>query len=107
MEAKDIKQKIIDEIAKTKMQIEGYREMTQPIAPDVSIGRVSRMDAINDKSIAEAALRQAEHKLLSLGVVLSKTNEKDFGICQRCKAPISLQRILIRPESLYCVHCAK
>lgn len=107
MDKEEIKNKVLEEIKKTKMQIESYREMTKPIAPDVAIGRVSRMDAINDKSIAEAALRQAEHKLLSLEVVLSKANEKDFGICQKCKRQIPLQRILIRPESLYCVHCAR
>ena len=48
---------IISEIDKTLKIIEDFKEMTQPVAPDNAIGRVSRMDAINNKSVAEAGLR--------------------------------------------------
>jgi DnaK suppressor protein len=102
-----IRQKLLDEILKTQSLIEEYREMTKPIAPDVAIGRISRMDAINNKSVTEAALRQSEEKLLDLQRVLSRINEKDFGLCLKCHKQIPLGRILIRPESLYCVNCAK
>ena len=103
----EIKQKLLDEISKTELLIKEYQEVTKPIAPDVAIGRISRMDAINNKSVMEAALRQAEEKLRNLQKVSSKIDDKDFGICLKCHKPIPLGRILIRPESLYCVHCAK
>lgn len=63
MDKIDIKQKIQEEISKTEQLVTEYKENTKPVAPDVSIGRISRMDAINNKSVAEAALRQAEQKL--------------------------------------------
>lgn len=107
MEKEEIVQKILEEIAKTEALIEEYKERTQPIAPDVPIGRLSRMDAINNKSVAEAVLRQAEEKLMNLRRVLSKVDEKGFGLCLRCRRPIPLKRILIMPESLYCVNCAR
>jgi DnaK suppressor protein len=97
---------IEEEISKTKRLIETYREMNKPVAPDVAIGRISRMDAINNKSITEASLRQAEDKLKSLEQVLTKVGTKDFGICLKCKKTIPLGRILIRPESQLCVNCA-
>ena len=103
----EIKQKLLDEISKTELLIKEYQEVTKPIAPDVAIGRISRMDAINNKSVMEAALRQAEEKLRNLQKVSSKIDDKDFGICLKCHKPIPLGRILIRPESLYCVNCAK
>ena len=103
----ELKQKLLDEISKTELLIKEYQEMTKPIAPDVAIGRISRMDAINNKSVTEAALRQAEEKLRNLQKVLSKIDDKDFGICLKCHKPIPLGRILIRPESLNCVNCAK
>ena len=65
------------------------------------------VDAINNKSINEASLRQAVLKLSKLNLVLSKLNDDDFGICLKCKQPIPVGRILIRPESLLCVNCAK
>ncbi len=102
----EIKQKIQDEIQKTEQLILDYKDMTQPVEPDVAIGRISRMDAINNQSVTQASLRQAEAKLKNLQFVLSKVGEPDFGLCLRCKRPIPLGRILFRPESMYCVNCA-
>ena len=107
METTQIKQLLLNEISKTEAVIIEYRELSQPIAPDCAIGRVSRMDAINNKSVTEAALRQAEGKLNNLNRVLSQIGSEEFGLCLKCKQPIPVGRILIRPESLYCVRCAR
>ena len=107
MEIDNIEQNILDEISKTEKLIEEYKEITKPIAPDCAIGRISRMDAINNKSVTEASLRQAEEKLRNLNRVLSQLGSNDFGLCLKCRKQIPLGRILIRPESLYCVNCAK
>lgn len=102
----EIRERILEEIKKTKNTIVDYKELSKPIAPDVAIGRVSRMDAINNKSVTEVALRKAKEKLENLQLVLTKVGTKDFGICVRCGNEIPLGRILFRPESLYCVNCA-
>lgn len=107
MDKEKVRTTILEEISKTKSSIEHYIELTKPIAPNDAIGRVSRMDAINNKTINEASLRQAESKLKSLHIVLSKLNDDDFGMCLKCKQPIPIGRILIRPESLLCVNCAR
>jgi len=107
MEQAEIKEKILKEIAKVEMRIGEYKDMSQPVAPDDAIGRISRMDAINNQSVTEASLRQAEEKLSSLKRVLSLVGTKDFGICIRCGNPIPAARIIFRPESLKCVNCAK
>ena len=107
MEKDDIKLKIDEEISKTSTLIEEYKELTKPISPDCAIGRVSRMDAINNKSVAEASLRQAENKLKSLHRVLSQLDTDEFGICLKCKQQIPIGRLLIRPQSLLCVNCAQ
>lgn len=102
----EIKEKILEEIEKTEKSVQEYREITKPIAPENAIGRVSRMDAINNKSIAEAALRKAEEKLSKLKYVLRQIDQDDFGICAKCKKPIPLGRILLMPQSRHCVNCA-
>lgn len=106
MDEKDIKQKIKEEIGKTAQAILEYKDLSQPITLDNSIGRISRMDAINNKTINEAALRKAEEKLVKLNQALEKVGSKEFGICIKCKQPIPLGRILLMPESLRCVNCA-
>ena len=107
MKEKEIKQKILEEIAKTEKLIVEYKEMTRPVAPDDAIGRISRMDAINNKSVTEASLRQAEEKPNNLERVLSRVGTNDFGICIRCGKAIPEGRIIYRPESLTCVDCAR
>lgn len=98
---------IKEEIAKTEQLISEYKDLSQPVSLDNSIGRISRMDAINNKSITESALRQAEEKLIKLNQALDKVGKKDFGICIKCKQPIPLGRILLMPESQRCVNCAR
>jgi len=103
---KEVKDKITGEIEKTEKSVATYKEMTKPIAPDCAIGRISRMDAINNKAVAEAALRKAEENLIKLKYALSKVNNNGFGLCARCGNAIPLGRILLMPQSRHCVHCA-
>ena len=102
----DLKQKIIAAISKTKEEILSLEDATRPIGPSNSIGRVSRMDAINNKSVAEATLRSARRKLSSLNIALNKIDSPDFGICSRCKRPIPAARLMYLPQSTRCVNCA-
>ena len=102
----EIKAKIEAEISKTKKQIEEYKELTRPVEPENAIGRISRMDAINNKSVTEAALRKAKDKLNKLNIALSKVNNDDFGKCIRCHQPIPPGRILIMPQARTCVACS-
>ena len=103
----DIKKRILEELKKTEELILDYKESTKPISPENAIGRVSRMDAINNKSVVEAALRKAEEKLNKLNLVLDKVNDADFGLCMRCGNPIPIGRILLMPQSRNCVRCAQ
>lgn len=101
-----IKKKIYSEIEKTEGLIVEYKEQSKPISPENAIGRVSRMDAINNKSIVEAALMQAKEKLKKLKIVEEKIDEDDFGLCSKCKIPIPVGRLLLMPQSHLCVRCA-
>lgn len=104
---KEIHKKLLHEIDNTQKKIAKYTELSKPIAPENSIGRVSRMDAINNKSVVEAALREAENKMQQLHAMQHKIKNVDFGICNQCKQNISLGRLMIRPHSKFCVNCAQ
>ncbi len=106
MNKAELKSKIIERIAKLEKQLISLREMTEPVAPDVSIGRVSRMDAINNKSVMETSLRNSEAKLSGLKYALQNIDNPEFGICDKCKQPIQEGRILLMPEKRYCVRCS-
>lgn len=107
MEKSEIRLLIEKEIVKTEKKIEEYEEMSSPVSPDDAIGRVSRMDAINNKSVSEAALRQAKDKLSKLRHALSRLDEDNFGKCLRCSNDIPIMRVVLMPQSPYCVNCAR
>ena len=95
-----------EEIKKTQNKISTYSELCKPIAPENSIGRISRMDAINNKSVVEAALRESKRKLIDLSTIKKKINSKNFGMCISCNIEIPYGRLIIRPNSKRCVNCA-
>lgn len=103
----EIKSKIETEIKLTIAKISEYEELTRPVEPENAIGRISRMDAIHNKSVIEAALRKSKEKHEKLKFALSKIDEDDFGICIKCHKPIPLGRILIIPQSRTCVNCSQ
>ena len=102
----ELKSKIEAQLKKLESKIEEYKELTKPIAPENAIGRVSRMDAINNKSVNEAALRQAEKKKQGLLHALEKMDEEHFGLCTSCGKNIPVGRIMLMPGSTKCVQCA-
>ncbi|MEM9821400.1 MAG: TraR/DksA C4-type zinc finger protein [Bacteroidota bacterium] len=106
VEREELRAKIKQTIQDTQKKIIELEELTQPIKPENSLGRVSRMDAINNKSVAEAALRTSKQKLSKLKVALSKIDKPNFGICVFCKQNIPPARLMFLPESSRCVRCA-
>ena len=101
-----LKVKIIEAIEETQEKIKQMEIATQPVAPENSIGRISRMDAINNKSVAEAALRTARKKLSNLEIALNKIDDESFGNCSRCGNPIQAPRLMFMPQSSRCIRCA-
>ena len=76
-------------------------------SPDNAIGRLTRMEAINSKSINEAALNHAKQTLSKMERALMMIDNPDFGLCRECEEPIPLGRLMIVPESDLCVQCAQ
>ncbi len=100
-------QKIQEKIVQAEKEIAHLEESTKPIAPENSLGRVSRMDAINNKGVAEAALRSSKKKLGKLKLALTKIDQPGFGTCSNCKKPIQPKRLMFMPESTNCINCAR
>ncbi len=104
-ERKIIKTKIIRQLKRLESEIEELKELCKPIAPENAIGRVSRMDAINNKSVNEASLRVALKKQYQLNKSFKNIDSSTFGICTRCKKEIPIGRLMVMPESETCVSC--
>ena len=101
-----IRNKIAELVQDTEKRIDDLKELTKPISPDNAIGRISRMDAINNKSVNEAGLRSAESKLKKLHRATEELDKNEYGLCTRCGNDIRFERLLFLPESTRCVNCA-
>lgn len=102
----EVKEKIENRINNISKEIVRLADLTRPISPDSAIGRISRMDAINNKSVNEAALRLKKKQLIALNNALKNIYNDSFGLCIKCHTQIPLGRIMIMPESNKCVRCA-
>ena len=107
MDILHIKENIINKISKTQNEITELKELTSPISPENAVGRISRMDAINNKTINDRTLRKAEEKLKKLKLSLSRIDDPNFGTCMKCSSPIQEGRLLLLPEEEKCINCAR
>ena len=106
-ERQELKRNMEETIAAQRTLIASLAETSKPVAPDNAIGRLSRMEALNDRAVSEASLNAARHKLSGLETALDKVDQPDFGICVGCDSPIPPGRILLMPEATLCVPCAE
>lgn len=105
-EKKSLKVKIAAESATLAVTIKSLEEASRPVPPDNAIGRLTRMEAINSKSVSEAALASAKIRLAGLRAAATKIDDPDFGSCTGCGEPIPVKRLLFMPEATRCVKCA-
>ena len=106
IEREEFREVILGEIESQKQQIESLLKSVKPIAPDNSIGRLTRMEAIGSKGVSEASLSSAQRKLAGLETALNKIGNPEFGVCIRCASQIPKARMLLIPECVTCVACA-
>ena len=107
MNKKKLKKAIQDKIAQLETEIKEIKKLAAPIEPENAIGRISRMDAINNKSINDRLLRNAAEKQKKLNLALSRIGEPKFGFCTLCEQAIQEARLMLMPESSLCISCAR
>ncbi len=106
-EKQKLKKIMRQKIQNLKQQIETFKNLSKPVSPDNAIGRLTRMDAINSKSINEASLEKAKQTLEILKQSVNELDKPEFGMCNNCEEPIPFKRLLIMPESKFCVACVQ
>lgn len=101
-----IKEKIESDIVTLQEQIKALEEKTKPIAPDCSLGRLTRLEAMGEQAVNNKILDESKLRLTRLKNALLRVDKPMFGICIECEEEIGFGRMSIRPESVRCVSCA-
>ncbi len=69
------------------------------------LGRVSRMDAMQQQSVALSTRKLTEQKLRKVIAALRAVAEGEYGYCRRCEECIGYPRLQAQPEANLCIHC--
>ncbi|ULB12460.1 TraR/DksA C4-type zinc finger protein (plasmid) [Cereibacter azotoformans] len=96
------------ELAELKAASEGASEARRPVELDQqSVGRLSRMDALQGQAMAQAVDARRAARLRALEAALARLDKDEFGWCETCGEHIGVKRLDLDPTLVRCVVCAR
>lgn len=98
-------------LAKRKAELEEMSKLSEEARATVTldqqaVGRLSRMDSMQQQAMAEAQERLRQRDLVRIEMAERRINNNDYGYCTECDAEIPDGRLEIDPMAEKCVDCA-
>ncbi len=82
-------------------------EERKPVELDQqSVGRLSRMDAMQVQAMAQAVEARRQGRLRRIEAALRRLESGAYGYCVSCDEEIPLKRLEVDPATERCVDCA-
>ena len=72
-----------------------------------SVGRVSRIDAMQMQAMSQAVQRRRAARRVAIQQALKRIAQGEFGFCIECGEPIAAGRLDVDPAFSACVRCAR
>lgn len=72
-----------------------------------SVGRLSRMDALQNQAMAKAQQQRRDQQKQRLISALRRIEQDEFGYCVDCGDEIAASRLDLDPAAIRCISCAK
>jgi len=95
-----------DKRQQLKAQLKSSDLDTKPVALDQqSVGRVSRIDAIQQQQMALANQQQSTQLLKRIDLALERIDSDEYGCCLQCEEPIAFARLRAQPFASLCLDC--
>ena len=88
-----------------QQQLESTDGDQKPVSLGLPIGRLTRMDAMQQQSMAKSNRRDNELRLGQVRAALEAVESGEFGTCVRCEEPVGYGRLHARPEARLCLPC--
>ncbi len=87
---------------------ENTAEERRPVELDQqSVGRLSRMDAMQVQAMAQAVEVRRRGRLRRIEIALKRIETGDYGFCTSCEETIPVKRLEVDPATERCVDCAQ
>ena len=71
-----------------------------------SVGRLSRMDAMQQQAMAQAQKRRRANERARIAAALERLEDGEWGYCVTCGEEIAEKRLAHDPSVATCVKCA-
>ncbi len=89
-----------------QIQLQQTDDSTKPVTLDQqSVGRVSRIDAIQQQQMASANKDHTIALLKQVDAALKRIKSDSYGLCLVCDEPIALPRLDAHPPAANCITC--
>ncbi|MEJ2631269.1 MAG: TraR/DksA family transcriptional regulator [Acidihalobacter sp.] len=72
-----------------------------------SVGRLSRMDALQQQAMAQNSRQRTEDELRRIEVALRRCEDGSYGYCVKCDELIDPRRLELYPTAPLCIACAE
>ena len=101
-----LNQKLLAQQSELGQLLKNKEADAQPVALDQSaVGRVSRIDAIQQQSMALANRANYLRRFKLVCKALKSIELNEYGYCQQCGELITYARLQLQPEVSFCIVC--
>lgn len=108
MEIEAIKQQLLEHKAELERESVARKQESQPVALDqTTVGRLSRMDALQNQAMAQEKQRRRDIELMRIDAALSRIETGEYGCCVSCGEAIGEERLIQNPAFPTCIECAR
>ena len=105
VQLEELHQLLLVECRDLECQLQRSEEGAKPVQLGTPIGRLSRMDAIQQQEMTRAGRLTLETKLRQVRSSLDAYGRGVYGVCRFCEEPIGYHRLKARPEAPFCLAC--
>ena len=103
----DLRQVLTERRAELERHAAGEADKTGTVTLDQqSVGRLSRMDAMQGQQMALAQARRREAELKRIDATLVRLDTAEYGYCSECGDAIARRRLELDPTVQTCIDCA-
>ena len=96
--------KLADLAAQDDLGAEGQKTV---ILDQQSVGRLSRMDALQGQAMAQATAARRAQDVAKLISALERIKKGEFGYCLDCGEEVAEARLVLDPAVTLCITCAR
>jgi DnaK suppressor protein len=108
LDTEHYRRRLADEVAQLDQAIIQANAGAATVQLDQSsVGRLSRMDAMQQQAMAQGMRARLDRRERMLEAALARIEAGTFGLCCQCYAEIEPERLKHDPAMVFCTECSR